>query len=455
MKSYIKLALFFLSTVFFYATADAEKLSPDNFEFIDQNKDESIFKSKMGVVSKATFFTFTELINAAMYYYGCKAVKAVAANSFSPQNGVEQNDINSEIRSNICLNLASIIASREVAMVSRSSPWPNVSPWLESYQVLGALSSGYFMYTLKRAESATPTSMASDFNSDNVLAFITGSLTFLSSSSLGSTFSALGSAHELTIKGADFNSEEGVKLYTYNYKVFDFLLACAIAGTMARSVLDKNGYSTGKAIAVSTMITGAFGMFASIPIADVPGHLEWVQPINITSLDHLWSNPSEAIDEMISSFQIPIAYKTNSVHDLTPGAGMVLGMLISLVAANPFYQLGGVGTAASYAAMASSAGAVMGASHPISMIAAFSGGLFGVLVVPGIMHKLTPEKEISQNKLIVQTGGSIVALIAINCVSNFLMDWQSVEGTLTDTSKWIWRKLHAPLDYLYHILSLN
>lgn len=450
------LVVFFLVAFFHKSVfAEEEVISSDDFAFIGQYKGEEIIETRLGVLSKTIGLYLSEAANAGMIYYGCIAFNNIFANSPSgpAASKIDGNDQSKLGKNDLCLILVSVIAPNEAAMVSRTSPWPNVYPWLETVQVLGAAASGYYMYRLKDIKDREVTVISPDSLQNESLAVLTGVLGFLAMSSLSSTFAALGAA-VTGVKKSNFDSDDARRVYVYAYKAIDLALACAATATVARFALVYSGHSEKKAAVLSSLLGGLAGMLASFPVTDVPGQLKWAEPIKIPSFENFRSNTSGAIDDMIDSFQLPLSYETKSRYSLGAGKGAVIGVLSGAVAA-AIYPVAGLGSAAVYAAMASASGAMAGTyTSGAAPVLPFLGGLLGVLAVP-LIQKHTSLKEAGAKGLIAQTAVSFGVVVFINSLVNYFTESQSIENTLTETNKWLWRKIYLPAEYLKHILSLN
>ena len=402
MKTPYKLFPLLSSLLFVCSIAHSGIPPKEEFDFLNQYKNASLVEDGLGLLSSTAALTVFTVMNTGLWYGICLAPGFVSnlARQFK-LGGQDKKKLHS-IKTDLCTQLAPVIATTETVLAGNVSPWPLEQVWWQTVRFAGAGLVAFANYDQN--------------NRVNMLFWILGYF------SAEATARSLAGAVSTQILRSQGISAINPSHYTYGeYTILSFTSGI-IVGSIAYEAMIAKDFTPAEAsfvYAISALLTGALSAMMSMSTLDLDNWL------------------------------IAVA---GAVAGAGAGAGAGAAAAAAAgAAAAAAAAVGAVAVAGAGAAAGAVAGAVAGAgAGAAAAAAAAAAAVAGVGAGAGagaLITSSTLSKKMT-NAAIVLPSALVLALI--NSFSKYAVYGFPLEKSLSETA---WKKIYTPLDYLSTLLD--
>ncbi|WP_252176163.1 hypothetical protein [Endozoicomonas sp. 4G] len=385
--------------------AQASHPSQNDFDFLEPFNDTALVENGLELTGSIAGVALSTLLNLGIWWAVCKAAGIVSG--LSSKYDLAESDTKElgKLKTDFCMQLASVVTTAEVALAGHVSPWPLKQCWWKPLHFAGAGMAAYATMTAARAR--VPVAV----------------LVYLASEAVTRTGAS-------TISTLILRNMSVRDIPAKWYKATEYTLLSGmngiIAGAVMHEVMIHKGSSAAKvalASVVSAAITSTLSGIFSMLMIDVDGQvMAWVVPV-----------AGVGAGAMAGALG-------------TTGIEAVVGVIAGVCACAG--ALPGVG-ATTIIAVENGAEVGLGAGIEFGAGVGIAAGSFALGGVTALL--MLRSSKTTTNNPFIKAGITLVPALTfavINSLSNYAVYGYPLEEGLSETSWTQWKKFYAPLDYL-------
>ena len=391
--------LFPLLLCLLYSIAQASPPSQKDFEFLEPFNDTTLVENGLALTGSIAGVSLSTLLNQGIWWGVCE-IEGMTFGLSKQYNlaGPEKQELEN-LKTDFCLELASMVAITEVALAGHVSPWPLEKRWWKPLYFAGTAMAGYAAYADPTKRKFIPVA-------------VLGYLAMEAGSRTGASASSTLILRKMNVRDRDIE--------TVGYVAGEYVILSTVNGVLAWAVVYEamihKGFRPAKAA------------LAAVVSAAIAGTLSGI--ISESTIDMDGQTKAESITRT------------------------VVGTVVGTVAGSGAVALVGAGTVAG--TVAGSGAIVLAGCLAGAGAGSVAGSLAGSVAVAGagsvaVGLSTWSSSKMASNNPLIKVGVTLVPALTfavLNSLSNYAVYGYPLEEGLSETAWTQWKKFYAPLEYL-------